>query len=47
MKTVTQSLKVALVFLAAAVIISSCKTTAATHKHEFKKELHQMERSKH
>ena len=47
MKTVTQSLKVALVFLAVATIICSCKTTAATHKHEFKKELHKMERAKH
>jgi hypothetical protein len=34
-----------LVFLSPSLL--SCKASAATNKHEFKKELHKMERSKH
>lgn len=34
-----------LVFLSPSLI--SCKASAATNKHEFKKELHKIERSKH
>jgi hypothetical protein len=47
MKTSARQLLTVTMLIALFVINVSCKPTAATHKHEFKKELKAMERSKH
>lgn len=45
MKSTVTLLKIAALVLVTCSLIVGCKTTAATHKHEFKKELHRVERA--
>jgi len=45
MKPLLKVLTLAGLVLIACSALGSCKTTAATNKHEFKKELHHMERA--
>ena len=47
MNKVTKLLRTLIIILAASVAMMSCKASAATNKHELKKEMKHMDRSRH